>query len=49
MLYRSRISSLQRPSVASDSLGLGDIKNPLLSFSFFLAPLALASLVPEQA
>ena len=31
MLYRSRISSLQRPAVASDSLGLGNIKNLLLS------------------
>ena len=32
MLYRSLVSNLQRPSVASDSLRLGGIKNPLLSF-----------------
>ena len=40
MLYRSRIYSLQRPSVASDSPGIGEIKNPLC-----LDPVALANLL----
>ncbi len=45
MLYRSRISSLQRPSVASDSLGLG--RHQELT-SFCLDPIALASLVSSN-